>query len=48
MYLLGNMMSSAVLLNRGISFYLFVIISEIVVFVNTLKEKKQEEIQVEQ
>lgn len=41
-------MSSAVLLNRGISFYLFVIISEIVVFVNTLKEKKQEEIQVEQ
>lgn len=41
-------MSSAVLLNRGISFYLFVIISEIVVFVNTLKQKKQEEIQVEQ
>lgn len=32
-------MSSAVLLNRGISFYLFVIVSEIVVFVNALKEK---------
>lgn len=39
-----SMISSAVLLNRGINFYLFVIISEIVVFVAGIKEKKEQEI----
>lgn len=34
--------SSAVLLNRGINFYLIVIISAIVVMISQLKEKKQE------
>lgn len=38
----GGMISSAVLLNRGINFYLFVIISAIVVMIGQLKEKKQE------
>ena len=38
----GGMISSAVLLNRGINFYLFVIISAVVVMIGQLKEKKQE------
>lgn len=38
----GGMISSAVLLNRGINFYLFVIISAIVVMIGQLKEKKKE------
>lgn len=37
-----NMINSAMLLNRGINFYLFVIISLIVVMFNAIKEKKQE------
>ncbi len=36
-----TMISSAVLLNRGINFYLFVLISGIVVIINQFKEKKQ-------
>ena len=35
-----SMMSSAVLLNRGINFYLFVIISGVVVMINQIKWKK--------
>lgn len=41
----GGMISSAVLLNRGINFYLFVIISAVVVMISQLKEKKQEKIE---
>ncbi len=37
-----GMISSAVLLNRGINFYLFVIISAVVVMIGQFKEKKQE------
>ena len=37
------MMGSAVLLNRGINFYLFVLISAIVVIINHLKWKDVEE-----
>ena len=37
-----NMMTSSVLLSRGINFYLFVIISGIVVIVNQLRWKKIE------
>lgn len=36
----GTMMTSAVLLNRGINFYLFVLISGVVVIVNQIKWKK--------
>ena len=36
------MVSSAMLLNRGINFYLLVIISGAVVILNTLKGKKVE------
>lgn len=36
----AEMISGALLLNRGVSFYLFVIISGIVVIVNTLKTKE--------
>ena len=35
-----NMISGAMLLNRGISFYLLVIISAIVTIINILKTKK--------
>lgn len=42
-----NMMSSAVLLNRGVNFYLFVIISGIVVIINQIKWKKVEKISEE-
>lgn len=35
-----NILSSAMLLNRGINFYLFIIISAMVVVVNDLQEKK--------
>ncbi len=41
----SGMISSAVLLNRGINFYLFVIISAVVVMISQLKEKKQEKIE---
>lgn len=37
-----GMISSAVLLNRGINFYLFVIISAVVVIIGQFKEKKKE------
>lgn len=37
-----GMISSAVLLNRGINFYLFVIISAVVVMIGQFKEKKKE------
>ncbi len=37
-----NTINSAMLLNRGINFYLFVLISLIVVMFNAFKEKKQE------
>lgn len=40
----STMISSAVLLNRGINFYLFVIISAIIVMISQLKEKKQENV----
>ena len=40
---LKSMMSSAVLLNRGINFYLFVIISAIVTLVNHIKSDSEEE-----
>ncbi len=36
----GNVIKSATLLNRGINFYLFVIISGIVVVINEIKRKK--------
>lgn len=36
----NTMISGAILLNRGISFYAFVLISGIVVIINTLKSKK--------
>lgn len=36
-----TIISSAVLLNRGVNFYLFVLISGIVVIINQFKEKKQ-------
>lgn len=36
------MLNGAMLLNRGVNFYLFVLISLIVVLVNTMREKKQE------
>lgn len=36
--------SSAMLLNRGISFYLVVIVSSIIVIINTLRTKKEEKI----
>lgn len=38
----AGMISSAVLLNRGINFYLFVIISAVVVMIEQFKEKKKE------
>ena len=38
-----NMIRSATLLNRGISFYIFMIISGIVVVINQIKKKKNEE-----
>ena len=37
-----NMVNSAMLLSRGINFYLFVIISSIVAMIGTIREKKQE------
>ena len=37
-----NMVSSAMLLNRGINFYLFVLISSVVSMISLMKEKKQE------
>ncbi len=40
-----TMMSSAMLLNRGISFYLLVIVSGIIVTINTFKSKKNEKSQ---
>lgn len=39
-----NLLSSSMLLSRGISFYLFVAISAIVVIINDLREKKQENV----
>ena len=42
-YYPGNMIRSATLLNRGISFYIFMIISGIVVVINQKKKKKNEE-----
>ena len=38
----GGIISSAVLLNRGINFYLFVIVGAVVVMVGQFKEKKKE------
>lgn len=40
-----EMIQSAVLLNRGVNFYLFVLISAIVVIINQLKEKRQKNIE---
>lgn len=37
-----NMVNSAMLLSRGINFYLFVLISSIVSMISTIREKKQE------
>ena len=39
----SNIISGAMLLNRGVSFYLFVLITGIFVTVNSLKGKKEEE-----
>ena len=36
-----SMINSAMILNRGISFYLFVLISAVVVIYSTLKDKKE-------
>lgn len=36
-----NRINSAMLLNRGINFYLFVLISSIIVMISTIKEKKR-------
>ena len=38
-----NIINSAMLLNRGVNFYLFVIISSIVVIINSIREKKKDE-----
>lgn len=38
----SNIISSAMLLNRGVNFYLFVLISGIVAIINVFKEKKEE------
>ena len=43
-----EMVNEAMLLNRGINFYLFVIISSIVVMVNTIREKKQIKQEIEE
>ena len=43
-----TMISSAVLLNRGVNFYLFVIISGVIVIINQFKEKKQSNKEIEQ
>lgn len=43
-----NMINSAMLLNRGINFYLFVLISLVVVMFNAVKDKKQEKDVVEE
>lgn len=43
-----TIISSAVLLNRGVNFYLFVLISGIVVIINQFKEKKQNNKEIEQ
>ena len=37
-----NMISSAVLLNRGINFYLFVIICAIITIINQMKDNKSQ------
>ena len=37
-----TMLNSAMLLNRGINFYLFLIISAVVVIINALKTKNKE------
>lgn len=42
-----TIISSAVLLNRGVNFYLFVLISGIVVIINQFKEKKQNNKEIE-
>lgn len=39
--------NSAMLLNRGISFYLFVLICAIIVIINTFRDKKEQEIEQE-
>ena len=39
-----NMIKSATLLNRGINFYLFMLISGIIVIINEIKENKREKI----
>lgn len=41
-----TMMSSAMLLNRGINFYLGVLVSGIVVIINVLKDRKEENLSV--
>jgi hypothetical protein len=40
-----SLINGAMLLNRGINFYLFVLISAIVSIINTIKEKKEEKIE---
>ena len=40
-----NMISSAVLLNRGINFYLFVIICAIITIINQMKMKDNNDIE---
>ena len=39
-----NILNEAMLLNRGVNFYLFVIISSVIVMLYTVKDKKEEKL----
>ena len=39
----GTILNSAMLLTRGVNFYLFVAISAIIVIINAMREKQQQE-----
>lgn len=43
-----NMINGAMILSRGINFYLFIALSAIVVIVSTIKEKKEEKNEIEE
>ena len=42
-----EMIKGAMLLNRGVNFYLFVIISSIIVMIYTIRDKKEEKLKIE-
>ena len=42
------MISSAMILNRGINFYLLVIVSGVVSTINALRDKKEESLNIEE